>query len=176
MNNNYNHAKERLDNIKWSEIGKNNEVWHIILVSEYFRRISRLQMDLSSERFIPPYYPYSLAELLESKFNINRPNIDIYEIVPEVKETTNYIMCGYYCKYYIELAILLDRNEPLAVKYKDIYEPLIKLFESGGYFHQHDGLIYTGGGGLPRCNVDYYANRKELDISDKALKIYEKEK
>lgn len=174
MSSNYNNAIERLNNIKWAEIGKKEEVWQILLVQEYFIRISKLQMDLTPEKFRVPYFPYSIAELLETKFNIERPDIDIYELVPKIKDNFNPITYGNYCTCYIELAILLDMNEPLAVTYRDVYEPLIKLFESGGCFYQHDGLMYSGGGGLPRKNADYYSNRREIDISDEALKKYKK--
>jgi len=122
-------AVERINNIKWHEVGMNFSKAQIDLGYEFLRRLAKFFKDES----IKPIKPFaaniaSLMGDIDGSISIsdycNKETIEFLE-----KELyTQYIV-----QYYIQLAKYADK-EPKAIKYLSVYEPLIRLLEIGGMF------------------------------------------
>ncbi|RJG23053.1 hypothetical protein [Paenibacillus thiaminolyticus] len=93
----------------------------------------------------------------------------LLSICPDLKEV-NLSVFKLICFGYIEWCVLIDKQHPIALKYPDIYEPFIKLFERGGgriSIHHHE--LVGGFGAFPRTIAADRGDMKEFDISDNAL-------
>lgn len=171
MRKQYNYAVERLNNIDWSIVGEKKNGSNILLLLEYYRRVAKFYDSLKVKKIITPVY-FPIAKILKLEYNIKKPDIDIYEVCPTIKEI-NRESVHYLCENYVELAMLVDEGVELAISYKDIYDPIIRLFEKGGcYRNSHDNGYETDGGSI----VFSIANLKkleEIDISNEGLEYYE---
>jgi len=137
MEKQYNYARERLNNINWDMVGTKESNSNILLLVEYYRRVAKFYDDLKIKKIITPVF-FPMAKILELESNIKRTSVDIYEVCQSLKHVQRESV-RYICENYMELAILVDDGIEIAIKYKDIYEPIIKLFEKGGcYRRSHD--------------------------------------
>lgn len=64
------------------------------------------------------------------------------------------IKCGWtiikLCECYLEWSYLVDVKNEIAIKYNNLYEPIIKLFERGGKISYHKNELICGKIGWPR--------------------------
>lgn len=76
------------------------------------------------------------------------------------------------CEAYLEWLYLVDIGNEKAIKFCDLYEPLILLIERGGTIRRHHGDIIVGGHAFPLANVDYMSKLPPIDISEEGLKAW----
>ncbi|WP_237763045.1 hypothetical protein [Paenibacillus sp. A3] len=96
---------------------------------------------------------------------------NLLTICPNLKDI-NLTIIKAICFNYLEWCCLIDNGNPLAIKYHDIYEPIIKLFErGGGQISIHHSDLVGGFGAFPRSISASRGDMKEFDISDSALEL-----
>lgn len=154
---------KRVNNIDWSKSGSKDEPSNMALIQEYIRRAAILirSCDLQSS------YPF---------FNAARAlgydaDPSIVENSPKLKELTNSFMKGT-CEAYLEWLKLMDCGNETALKFDDLYEPLMLLIERGGTIRRRHGEIITGGYAFPLANAEYMSKQAPIDISDEGLKAW----
>jgi hypothetical protein len=139
---------------------------NLILAQEYIRRAALFMKYISKDCKFPFF---RAADFLE------KPNfIDINSVCPklsllDIRSEKNV------CKYYIEWAFLADEGEELALRFEDIYDPLILLFKRGVNLMIHHGFLEIGKGNSIdlRKGIQIYASETFLDISDYKLEQYD---
>lgn len=160
MNNMFDDAKRKVFEINWSNIGKIDKISNIALAKEYLRRASVLLKQNS----LTAKFPFFNA----SKVVSGDTQIDILKICPEF-ESLEQNMAKFVCQWYLEWAILIENGNSVAIEHKDLYEPLIKLFQRGGYIGLHHGDVAVGKYTLPLNHWNYTALEEPINISDEAL-------
>lgn len=119
-------AIERINKIKWSEVGRNTSKEFSDYGCEFLRGLASFY-DEKSLKALPPFAS-NIALILgcQEKISIedflNEESIDFLKDKPYKKNIV---------EFYLQLALMADKN-PDVSKYLQIYEPLIKIFESGG--------------------------------------------
>jgi len=122
-------AVERINNLKWNELGMNFSKVQVDLGYEFLRRLAKFFKDES----IKPIKPFAanIARLMGDTDG----DISISDYCNT--ETVEYLEKNAYkrniIQYYIQLAKYADK-EPKAIKYLSVYEPLIRLLEIGGMY------------------------------------------
>jgi hypothetical protein len=53
------------------------------------------------------------------------------------------------CRDYIKWQAYIDKGNPVATSFPEVYEPLLKLFERGQSFGMHHGELIIGGFSIP---------------------------
>ncbi|AKG36438.1 hypothetical protein [Paenibacillus durus] len=162
-----NQAIERLSSIHFESIGDKLRESHHILISEYFRRANAFIDTLSVP--VDKYPIFSVASVLGKTLHV-----DISKVYPKLEEVNNlYIKALCYC--YLEISALADEGVSEALKYVDLYDPMIKLFERGGSFSIRQGEMVVGTSAYP---LNYWRdlNIPIKDISDSILDRVDKEK
>lgn len=135
------------------------------LIAEYYRRVGVLLQFINKNSLSI----YSLMSEIIEKDTDNLDYDTFLLICPNLKDI-NLPVFKIICFGYLEWCSLLDNGHPIALKYPDIYEPIIKLFERGGgqiSIHHHE--LIGGFGAFPRSISDSRGDMKEFDISDSAL-------
>lgn len=107
-------------------------------------------------------------------FNASRalgyyPAIDVVELCPQLRELKNSFVRGT-CEAYLEWLSLVESGDETALKFHDLYEPLILLFERGGAIRRRHGEIITGGYVFPVATAEYMSKWAPMDISDEGLR------
>ncbi|MGA8942086.1 MAG: hypothetical protein WB502_05125, partial [Thermoactinomyces sp.] len=160
-------ARSRIKNINWDYLDRFRPS-HSMLVAEFIRRgnlfLDYIHYNPDNRRAV-----FSAAQKLE----IDLP-IDIEETCIELKQiklaTTRAL-----CTFYLEWAYLVDKGEPIAVKFKDLYDPIIKLYEKGGIISYHHNELICGHYGFAVNTARILRNSPSFDISDEALNEKDKE-
>lgn len=167
MKNRYINLVSRLIEIDWEKIHSNgqyvvieNKFSYVVLVKEYLRRMTLFLNAISSDAKLP----YVDAALVSGK-DITIDLATVNERLSLLKGT----FCGFFCYSILKWALLSENGDSLAVQFSDVYEPLIKLYERGGWFRIHNGQIFVGESsfGLRSKTLN------EADISDIALDKYD---
>ncbi|AEV68260.1 hypothetical protein [Acetivibrio clariflavus] len=122
-------AVERINKIKWHEVGMNFSKAQADVGYEFLRRLAKFFKDES----IKPTMPF-VSNIASFMGDIDG-DISISDYCN--KETVEFLEKNSYTKdiiqYYIQLAKYADK-EPKAIKYLSVYEPLIRLLEIGGMY------------------------------------------
>ncbi|MCP1308415.1 hypothetical protein [Paenibacillus tyrfis] len=135
------------------------------LIAEYYRRVVVLLQFMSKDS----------ASILMGMSKVIHPHnepIDIdrlLDICPNLKEI-DFMILRIICCNYLQWCSLLDTGNPIAMKYHDIYEPMMKLIERGGgriSIHHHE--LVGGFGAFSRSISTSRGDMEEFDISDRAL-------
>ncbi|MDR0263216.1 MAG: hypothetical protein LBJ04_08310 [Sphingobacterium sp.] len=135
------------------------------LIAEYYRRVGVLLQSLNKDSA-------SIYSLMSKIIDTDTNNLDydtFLSICP-IPQKINFLTIKIICFGYLEWCSLLDIGHSIALKYSDIYEPIIKLFERGGgqiSIHHHE--LVGGFGAFPRYISADRGNMKEFDIIDSAL-------
>jgi len=167
MKNSYLNLVNRLMEIDWGKIHVNGQYSvietkfsYVVLVKEYLRRMTLLLDTISSDAKLP-YVDAALA----SGRNIEIDLASVNDRLNSLKGTH----CGFFCSCILKWALLIEDEDILAVKFSDVYEPLIKLYERGGWFRIHNGHVFVGESsfGLRSKTLN------EADISDSAMDKYD---
>ncbi|CAI6084113.1 hypothetical protein PAECIP112173_04183 [Paenibacillus sp. JJ-100] len=165
MSYNFVTAIERIQQIDWTidaEYKKSND----LLVSEFLRRASEFLTYSSS----------TSSSLFFSPIKVLGINIDLdleelsEQLFPEQDIPSNPIT-RIICLRYIELAYLLERGVTTAIKFQDIYEPIIRFLERGGSLRIDKGVYLETGGFTFLLGewVERYSKDESIDISDSYL-------
>lgn len=159
---NFRQSCSRIDQINWNK-SQCDKPSHKILVQEFIRR-GNIFRDIYDSENTKRLAVFSATKTIDETI----PK-DIQRII----ENKNLIEHGWtiaeLCEYYLEWSYLSDMNNEVAIKYSDLYEPIIKLFERGGRLSYHQNELICGKVGWPRnC---YYLSREVFieEISDKIL-------
>ncbi|AEV68224.1 hypothetical protein [Acetivibrio clariflavus] len=120
---------ERINKIKWHEVGMNFSKAQADVGYEFLRRLAKFFKDEA----IKPTSPL-IANIASLMGDIDG-NISIsdYCNTETVEFLENKLYTRYIIQYYIQLAKYADK-EPKAIKYLSVYEPLIRLLEIGGLY------------------------------------------
>ena len=161
-------ALERFTKIEWDKIeGDERPLYKQYmdgkLVQEYFRRMAVFLNYISSNLNIKTPTLISAAECIGYDY---KSSLDIVDTGIKLE---NYHIKRL-CKSYLAWSILVDMGEPTAIKFYDLYDPMIKLLEiGGGHIWMHHGSLIGGDGfGMH----DFYRSLSEcspIDISDDVL-------
>ncbi|MEK8132957.1 hypothetical protein WMW72_34265 [Paenibacillus filicis] len=140
------------------------------LIAEYYRRVGVFLQLMNEES---AYILLGMSKLIHKEPILDYDNL--LTICPNLKKI-NLTIFKAICFNYLEWCCLIDSGNPLAIKYHDIYEPIIKLFErGGGQISTHHHELVGGFGAFPRSISASRGDMKEFDISDKALELEIKE-
>ncbi|NEN82592.1 hypothetical protein [Paenibacillus elgii] len=140
------------------------------LIAEYYRRVGVLLQFVNIEGVS---ILMGMSRLIHKEPFLDYDNL--LTICPNLKEI-NLTIFKVICFNYLEWCCLIDKGNAIAIKYHDIYEPIIKLFERGGgqiSIHHHE--LVGGFGAFPRSISASRGDMKEFDISDNALDLEIKE-
>lgn len=158
---NFEKAKKRVRNINW-EIKNYDKPSHAVLVTEFIRR-GNIFLDSNS-----------IGDNRRAIFNA--VEIIQFDVPSHIKE--NYIeqdnvnidwVVEYLCTYYIDWAYAVEQEIPIALKFHDLYDPIIKLFERGGRIGYHHNELICGTRGWPRNSGAITRDLLPQDISDETL-------
>lgn len=119
---------ERINNIKWDVVGKNNSEVEADFGYEYLRRLAKF----FKEESIMPIKPV-MANIAKLLGDVEEEIVISDYLSPEAVEFAGEGMSKNILKYYLQLARYADKN-PNVDKYLSIYDPLIKLLERGGKY------------------------------------------
>lgn len=141
-------AIERLNNINWNNIGQNGQKKDMELGIEFIRKIAVF----CKENNITPTLPFmtDLASFFVTctigDEILNKCNNDVRKIIKNPSLSTSIV------NYYLHASILSDQD----IKYvhcMNVYEPIIRLFEKGGYFvYRERGMSFINSGLIPLTN------------------------
>ena len=115
---------KRLSEIDWQNIRDDGKISNLILVKEYLRRAALFIGTCP----INARLPYIDAAKSYGK----DLEIDLTNTCPQLDNLSNTFL-RQTCICCLKWAILADKGEPIAIQFHDLYEPLIKLFERGGF-------------------------------------------
>ncbi|WP_419890525.1 hypothetical protein [Paenibacillus xylanexedens] len=155
-----NKAVERLSFIPFEDLGKNSLESYHVLIKEYLRRVNHFlnEMDTSVDRYPVFSFAKTIGETVDEK---------VYQACPSLGILQNpYMKAICYC--YLEITELADQGTNQAIKYINLYEPIIKFIERGGSFTIKQGEMIVGNAAYP---LTYWRGLdiEEQDISDIAL-------
>ncbi|MGO4532716.1 hypothetical protein AB4Z30_26835 [Paenibacillus sp. 2TAF8] len=167
MNSNFEQARKRIKNINWDNKSLDKPS-HTILVTEFIRR-GNIFLDFNSK-----------DDNRRAVFNATEV-ID-YEIPAHIKEGCNGLIeanvdwiTEYLCTFYLEWAYVLDKQMPIALKFQDLYDPIIKLFERGGRISYHHNELVCGKHAWPRNSGLITRELPPQDIKDDVLDAIDNE-
>ncbi|PAF29618.1 hypothetical protein [Paenibacillus sp. 7516] len=158
--NRFSEALERINNIDWSISGSVDVPSNMALIQEYIRRAALL---ITSYDLKSPYPFFKASHVIGHDVDL-----DLTEKCPELAKLTNSFMKGT-CEAYLEWVFLIDSGNEIALKFNDLYKPLIRLIERGGTVRRRHGDIIAGGYVFPLANADYMSKQKPINISDEGL-------
>lgn len=122
-------AVSRIDGIKWDDVGTIVSNKDGDLACEFLRRLALFYKNecLSPQ---PPMFS-NIAKLLGD--TENEVHISMYCNPRVIEFVANYQYIKKLFEFYIQLSIYVDKN-PKYTEYLNVYEPLIRIFERGGFF------------------------------------------
>lgn len=163
MMNPFSKGIERINNIDWNISGTVDEPSNMALIQEYIRRAAVL-ITLYDLETPYPFFKVSHAIGFDSDLGISEKCLELAEL-------KNTFMKGT-CEAYLEWLNLQDTENEIALKFHDLYEPLILLNERGGTLRRRHGEIIAGGYAFPLANADYMSKQAPIDISDEGLQAW----
>ncbi|RAL24190.1 hypothetical protein [Thermoflavimicrobium daqui] len=98
---------------------------------------------------------------------------DIEKTCSELNQITKGWIARYLCTFYLEWAYLVDQEIKEAIQFKNLYHPIIQLYERGGRISLHHHELICGRYGFPRTLRFVSTDRSEVDLSDEALDEYD---
>ena len=135
-------AIERLNNINWEDVGKNGEEKDIELGLEFIKKMALF----CKKNQIRPTLPFMTnlsspeGDYVLNQEILDRCNYKVQELIKNPSFSTSVVI------FYLQASILADQN----IKYIDcvnVYEPILKLFEKGGYFiYRERGMSFLNSG------------------------------
>lgn len=138
----------RLNQIDWDKIGQNGHRDDIELGTEFLKRMAKF----CKKNNVKPMLPFLIdIPALLGKNTINSTlleqcNDSVKKIIKNPSFATSIV------NYYLRACILADEQEKY-IDCIDIYEPIIVLFEKGGYFfYRERGMSFMNSGLIPLSN------------------------
>ncbi|MGG4147290.1 hypothetical protein ABEW34_29660 [Paenibacillus algorifonticola] len=151
----------KINSVKWDAIGTNVSKADVKLAQEFLRRLAQF----FKEELIKPRPPLfsNIAQLLGD----NEEEIVISNYCSEEasKFLGRSIYTGKVFEYYIQLSKYVDEHQK-AIKYLNVYEPLIKIIERGGLFDlRHQSLEIQNVGHMPLSGwFEKFVTKEPIDI------------
>ncbi|WP_338543781.1 hypothetical protein [Paenibacillus tundrae] len=152
-----NQAIKRISVIDWSCLGEQESKSQSYLCREYLRRAT-IFLKNHPGTCVPPFI------MISNSITEPQENIEMIEVVSEIDNSYHRALIT----SYLELCALIDEKNPIAMNNKDLFEPVMKLYERGGYFYRREGFIYINGTSIKIADVAW-EEQKPLDISDETL-------
>ena len=156
-------AVNRLSKIDWQNYGRSERRSNVLLVKEYLRRAAQFAHVVSvdgSRPFFDPAKAIGKEQLV--------PLTTITALRESLGRSAN-SFAWRICECYLSLCALVDAEEPTPVQFRDLFEPLVLLFERGGQLGFHHGELVVGRYGMPFHNWREMMSLQPYDISEKAL-------
>ncbi|WP_339178182.1 hypothetical protein MHB43_23300 [Paenibacillus sp. FSL H8-0317] len=154
---NFNQAIKRIAAIDWGCIGNKQARSHVHLSKEYLRRASIFFQYYSG----PCRYPFII---ISNSITKSQVSVDELQILKEIHNSyVREIVTSY-----LELNALIDEGNKIAIDNKDLFEPVIKLYERGGHFFIRAGYLNVAGA-TDFLSLANRVKREPLDISDETL-------
>ncbi|CAH1225023.1 hypothetical protein [Paenibacillus sp. JJ-223] len=150
-------AINRISVIDWSCLGEKETMSQSHLCREYLRRATKFLKEYPGT-CVPPFI------MISNSITKPHENIEVISILDEINNSYHRALVT----SYLELCALIDEKNPIAIDNKDLFEPAIKLYERGGFFHRREGYIYINGNAILIANVAW-DKQEPLDISDETL-------
>lgn len=167
MKTNFEQAKERIKNINWENTVLDKPSY-AKLVTEFIRR-SNIFLDFNSKdnnrRVV-----FNAAEVI----NFDIPD-GIKEECAELLNVNVDWITEYLCTFYLQWAYVVDKQVSIALKFHELYDPIIKLFERGGRISYHHNELVCGKNAWPRNSGDVTRELSPQDIRDVALDALDNE-
>lgn len=164
MNERFESTREQIMNIDWSN-EESDKPSHAVLLFEFYRRraifLDHLSIETAQRRAF-----FSAAK--ESEIELP---IDIEAMCPELELIKNEWLVKWTCLFSLEWAYLIDRKIPIALKFHDMYIPIIELFKRGGRVRYHHADIICGKIGRSRIPSSSLSEYESRDISNEVLDI-----
>lgn len=134
-------AIERLSAISFQINSSSLQNSHHTLICEYLRRVN---VFLDKLNVSPDRYPlFSFAKMLGRKIDP-----DVYRSCPQLNTINNPYMKAI-CYSYLEVCDLIDQGVDDAIKYADLYDPMLKFYERGGSCTIRKGELVVGDAAYP---------------------------
>ncbi|WP_438496261.1 hypothetical protein [Paenibacillus sp. IHBB 3054] len=167
MNKVFEEAKCIIRNIDWSHI-EFKRPSYVVLLSKHLRRSSLFYdyFHKDSMRIIV----FSAMELIDMQLPKN-----ILDECTESLQNVKGIFVREVCIQYLEWAYLIGEGVPIAVQFRELYLPIIKLFERGGRIQYDKGLLIIGGLTCSRFVSLESSLFESEDISDSYLDEIDKD-
>lgn len=156
-------AMERINSINFNNINYVDCASHKILVQEFLRKATLVMNEFNITRSKMGYPHIKAYDLIGKDLDE-----DIWTTFPELEDIENTTV-KYMCNYYLEWTILGEMGIFAAIKYADLYEPMIKLFERGGCHYIRKGELNVGISAFPLGFWRHHTVEKPYDISDAYL-------
>lgn len=162
MNERFESTREQIMNIDWSN-EESDKPSHAVLLFEFYRRravfLDHLSIETAQRRAF-----FSAAK----ESNIELP-IDIGAMCPELELIKNEWLVKLTCLFSLEWAYLIDQEIPIALKFHDMYNPIIELFKRGGRVRYHHADIICGKIGRSRIPSSSLSEYESRDIRSEVL-------
>ena len=156
-----NKAVERVLNIKCISHSDDVPDINFHLIREFFRRVSEMLYELKINNINLPIFS------CESILNDKLPTAildDIDNISVVIDEKFPYAYVRVYLVEYIKWNAFVDIENKIAIKYINIYEPLIRIFESGFSVGISKGEFMVGAYSISKVNIKNQRMNKRLNI------------
>ncbi|SFE60127.1 hypothetical protein SAMN04487969_104107 [Paenibacillus algorifonticola] len=138
-------AVQRIKNIDWS-VRKQDLPSHALLVTEFINRGNVFRDVYCPEnKMRKPIY--SAAQIIGVEEKIL---LDIQKKVEELDLLKQGWTVEFLCKYFLEWEWAISVGEKIDVRFEDLYEPIILLFERGGRVSYHHNELVCGKYGWPQ--------------------------
>ena len=161
MNHFFEKARERIQKINWS-YKEPSKPSHAILVSEFITHgnifMDYCNYDPNNRRAI-----FSASKICEIELPIDAKSECIE--LNEIKDGWAKMIST----FYLEWSFLIDQNFPASLKFKELYDPIIKLYERGGRISYHNNELISGKYGWPRNSALILENNPLRCYSDELL-------
>ncbi|SFF33326.1 hypothetical protein SAMN04487969_1272 [Paenibacillus algorifonticola] len=161
MNKIFEEAKCIIQDINWSH-REFNRPSYVILLSEHLRRGS-LFYDYFHKDSMRTLV-YSATKLADIQLPAN-----ISDNCEELTRTIELRFVRQMCTHYLEWAYLIGEGVPTAVKFQELYVPMMKLFERGGRIQYHHGQLIIGGISRSQFIPSDFSQVESKDTSDSYL-------
>lgn len=130
-------ALNRIEQINWNNT-QENKPSYTILINEFLSRGNTFR-DIYERENTTRLAVFSAAQII----NASIPE-DIHAIIDNKDLVKHGWTMASLCQYYLEWSYLIDMKNEVAIEYRDLYEPIIKLFERGGKISYHQNELICG--------------------------------
>ncbi|CAN7760451.1 hypothetical protein [Paenibacillus sp. LjRoot56] len=155
-----NQAIENINTINWMNNHERTEEeckMDVLFVKEFFKRLSLFLDFLSVESKYPYIDPVKLINK-ESKIDYDK----VFELCPNLIKAPNGVTQAL-CVNHVIWSSLADEGDPIAIQFIDLFKPLIDLFNGGGSWRTHHGMLDIGNKFL--CFLSDWKEYKTIELS-----------
>ncbi|MTW02692.1 hypothetical protein [Pseudoduganella ginsengisoli] len=137
------HGLVRLSKINFDMAGCSPELVEN-LAGEYIRRVAIMSGEQGISMPSPFFNPLSMLSI---DGHVAKKAMERFQSAVGDKVRNAYLRRA--CECYLQWCEGIDEGDPIAGRYPDLFEPLVKLLEVGGEFGLHHGELMVGNGAVP---------------------------